>query len=76
MATTASPDADILAGYAEQDEFAKANRISSRTVARYRNQPNGLPWVEFGGKVRIPLDLGKDWLRSRIRNPNQRRKAG
>ena len=73
---TAQTGADILAGYAEQDEFAKINRISPRTVARYRNRPDGLPSVAFGGKVFIPIDEASAWLKNQVRRPNQRRRAG
>lgn len=65
--------ADILAGYAEQSTFANANRLSTRTVARYRNRPNGLPWLEFAGRVYIPLDEAAAWLREQVRRPNRRR---
>jgi hypothetical protein len=68
--------ADILTGFAEQTEFARNHRISARTVARYRNRPNGLPSVVFGGRVFIPIDEALAWLRSQVRRPNQRRKAG
>ena len=71
--TAASSGADILAGYAEHNEFAKINNISPRTVARYRNRANGLPSVEFGGRIYIPLDEASAWLKSQIRRPNQRR---
>lgn len=64
---------DILANYMEQDVFARMHHISARTVARYRNQTNGLPSVEFGGKVYIPIDEAAAWLRNRIRHPNKRR---
>jgi hypothetical protein len=70
-----TPEADILAGYAEQEQFARINRISPRTVARYRNRPDGLPSVAFGGKVFIPIDEASAWLKSQVRRPNQRRRA-
>jgi hypothetical protein len=66
-------DSDILTNYAEQAEFAKANRISERTVVRYRNRPDGLPSVVFGGRVFIPIDLAASWLKSQVRRPNRRR---
>jgi hypothetical protein len=72
---TAQTGADILSGYAGQEEFAKSNRISARTVARYRNQANGLPSVTFGGRIFIPIDEASAWLRAQVRRPNQRRAA-
>jgi hypothetical protein len=68
-----SEQAEILSGYVPQEDFARANRISTRTVARYRSQSDGLPYVEFGGKVFIPLREAGDWLRDRIIHPNRRR---
>jgi hypothetical protein len=73
MTTPTNSNAGILAGYAEQGEFARTHRISARTVARYRNQADGLPSVAFGGKVYIPLREAGTWLSSRIRHPNKRR---
>ncbi|WP_024519380.1 hypothetical protein [Bradyrhizobium sp. Tv2a-2] len=74
--TTADPTgADILAGYAEQTEFATANRLSTRTVARYRNRADGLPWVQFAGKVYIPVAEAAAWLKNQVRHPNQRRRT-
>jgi hypothetical protein len=66
----------ILAGYVPEGEFAKSNGIGRRTVWRYRNQPNGLPSVEFGGRIYIPIEESREWLRARIKRPNQRRRAG
>jgi hypothetical protein len=72
---TAKTGADILAGYSDQEEFSRVNNISPRTIARYRNQVDGLPWVTFGGRVFIPLAEAAEWLRSQIRRPNKRRAA-
>lgn len=65
----------ILDGYDPEPVFAAGAHISTRTTARYRNQPNGLPYVEFGGRIYIPREEARDWLRSRIKRPNQRRTA-
>jgi hypothetical protein len=66
----------ILEGYVQQAQFAADNGISERTVKRYRDQPDGLPWVAFGGKVFIPILEAGEWLRRRVRHPNPRRRAG
>jgi hypothetical protein len=66
---------EFLAGYALQEVIAKESRVSKRTLARYRNQPNGLPYMEWGGKIYIPRDEGREYLRSRIKRPNQRRRS-
>jgi hypothetical protein len=66
----------ILDGYQHEAVFAHANKISQRTVARYRNETDGLPHVEFGGKIYIPVAEAKAWLQARVKRPNpSRRKA-
>jgi hypothetical protein len=66
----------ILEGYQHEAVFASANKISQRTVARYRNEADGLPFVEFGGRVFIPIAEAKAWLQARVKRPNpSRRKA-
>ena len=65
----------ILEGYILEKDFAADGHISLRTSARYRNEVNGLPHVEFGGRIYIPLAEAQEWLKRRIRRPNRRRKG-
>ena len=53
-------DQSILAGYIREDKFATAANISLRTSARYRGQPDGLPFLEFGGRIYIPIDAARE----------------
>jgi hypothetical protein len=64
--------ATILDGYVPEDEFARDNKVSKRTVAGYRKQPNGLPYVEWAGRIYIPVDRARDYLAARVRHPNPR----
>jgi len=66
---------DILDGYVPEDEFALAAKASRRTIYRYRNQPNGLPYLEWCGRIYIPLEEARRWLESRVHRPNRRRVA-
>ncbi len=66
---------DILAGYVEQHEFARIHHITARTVARYRDRVDGMPWVQFGGRIYIPVCEAGEWLKSQVRRPNKRRAA-
>ncbi len=66
---------NILDGYVEQSKFAEGAGVCMRTVERYRSQPNGLPFLPFGGKIYIPLDEAREWLKDRVKRPNQRRAA-
>lgn len=65
----------VLAGYMLEGDFAKSANVSPRTIARYRAQPDGLPYLEFGGRIYIPISDAKSWLNGRVKRPNQRRKA-
>jgi hypothetical protein len=62
----------ILAGYVPEEKFARDNNISRRTVAAYRNQPNGLPFARWAGRVYIPVDKARDYLAARTSHPNPR----
>ncbi len=67
--------ASVLAGFVDEMTFAAEARISQRTSARYRKQPDGLPYVEFGGRTYIPLAEAREWLEAKIKRPNHRRRA-
>jgi hypothetical protein len=66
----------VLDGYVSETAFAAGANISPRTCSRYRNQPDGLPYVEFGGRIYYPLEEARAWLASKIKRPNQRRTVG
>jgi hypothetical protein len=64
----------ILEGYASEEDFAAANHINPRTIARYRNQPDGLPHVKWAGRIYIDVAGARVWLEKRTirRNPLRR----
>jgi hypothetical protein len=64
--------ANILDGYVPEDEFARDNGISRRTVAEYRKLPDGLPFAVWAGRIYIPVDRARDYLAGRIRQKNVR----
>jgi hypothetical protein len=64
---------NILEDFVPEVDFARDNNIHPRTVARYRNQPDGLPYVEFGGKVMISVSGAREWLMKRVQRKNQPR---
>jgi hypothetical protein len=61
----------ILGDYAPEAEFAVANKINQRTVARYRQQ--GLPYQVWGGVVYIDLKGAREWFVTRTKRLNQPR---
>jgi hypothetical protein len=63
---------NILDGYVPEDQFARDNNITRRTVAEYRKRPNGLPFAVWAGRIYIPVDKARDYLAARVRHPNPR----
>ncbi|OKO69391.1 hypothetical protein AC629_41235 [Bradyrhizobium sp. NAS80.1] len=70
-----APATSILDGYITEVDFAVEAKISSRTVARYRSQPDGLPYLEFGGRIYIPIDGAREWLKAKVKHPSAGRRA-
>jgi hypothetical protein len=68
-------NADFLAEYEKETDWAEGHGISQRTAARYRAL--GLPFLTFGGFVWIPRRAGREWIANRVqrRNPGRRRQA-
>jgi hypothetical protein len=66
---------NILDGFAPQGDFAKAHNVCERTVARYRKEPDGLPYMTFGGRIFIHVAGARGWLERRVRRPNPTRDA-
>ena len=68
----------LLEEYFSRAELAHALDISVRTIGNYVNEPDGLPYLEVGGRQYFHPDSTIDWLkrrRTRRLNP-RRRKAG
>lgn len=70
---------DVFEGLIEERDLAKSwnkgKKISTRTLARYRNQPDGLPYIELGGSIYYKIDSVRKWIEARERHPNVRRAA-
>ena len=63
-------DRNFLKECTPEPQWAAHREISQRTSARYRQQ--GLPYLEFGGRIYIPPE-GDEWIRSRICRPERSR---
>ena len=50
-------------------------RPAPRTLAKWRAQPDGLPFTKIGGKVLYHIPTVRDWLMQRMTRPNPRRIA-
>jgi hypothetical protein len=66
-------ETNFLADYADLEQFADAVDRETRTVRRWLNQPNGLPYTRIGNRILIHIPTAQEWLFSRMRHPNPRR---
>lgn len=64
---------NLLAGWINRRQIAKALDISERTVSRMMNQPNGLAYMEFGREKLSKPEFIEEYLTTRIKRPNRRR---
>lgn len=66
---------DIYDDHTDRPGLAKAWRCSERTIARYENQPDGLPSLTLAGRKYYNLKKAWEWLAKREHMPNPRRRA-
>lgn len=64
----------LLDDYLTRAELAKELRASWRTIARYEDQPNGLPSIMLGGRRMYRRDQVKHWLETQEARRNGRRR--
>jgi hypothetical protein len=57
------------------DDLAVQWGCTRRTLGRYDQEPDGLPYVYVGGKKYRPVKACQAWLAKRVRRPNPRRGA-
>lgn len=65
----------LLNDYLDRASLADALRCSERTIARYENQPDGIPNLMIGGRKLYRLAAVREWLERREKKPNPRRAA-
>jgi hypothetical protein len=60
----------LLDDYLDLDPFAKEVDRHARTVRRWMDQPNGLPFTRIGNRVLIHVPTAREWMFARMRNRN------
>jgi hypothetical protein len=71
-----SETAGLLDGYLDIEPFAKEVNRSPRTILRWMDEPNGLPYSRIGNRRLIHVLTARDWVFSRMKNRKPRaRKA-
>jgi hypothetical protein len=63
----------LLDGYYDLEPFAEQVRRHPRTVRRWMNQADGLPYVKLGNRILIRRESAESWIRAQERKPNPRR---
>ena len=53
-------------------ELASRWHVTTRTLSRYENLPNGLPFWMIGGKKYRAVRESAEWLAARAQRPNPR----
>lgn len=67
----------LLDGYFDsRSELARELKRSEKTVARWENQPDGLPYTLLGGRKIYKKTSVLAWIESRECKPNPRRRPG
>jgi len=64
----------LLDDFLDLEPFAREVERDSRTVRRWMNAPNGLPYTRIGNRILIHIPTARDWLLKRMRRPAPRRK--
>ena len=70
-----SPVENLLADFADLADVAKAFGRHERTVRRWLNQPNGLPYTRAGNRILIHVPSAREWLMGSLKRRNPRRAA-
>jgi hypothetical protein len=74
LSLTDTPTPHLLDGWLELDDFARAEvKKHPRTVKRWTQSPNGLPYSTLGKTAIIHVPTARDWLFARMHRPNRRR---
>ncbi|MCO5157503.1 MAG: hypothetical protein M9945_12270 [Aquamicrobium sp.] len=65
---------DLLNDFIPRGQLAHALNLSTRTLMRYEQQPDGLPSLMIGGRKFYRAQSVRDWLAKRETQPNPRRR--
>jgi hypothetical protein len=66
---------DLLEGFLDLEPFARQAGRHPRTVRRWLDQPNGLPYTRIGNRILIHVPTARDWLFGRMRKSSPPRKG-
>jgi hypothetical protein len=64
---------NLLADYLDLQPFAAEVNRDPRTVRRWMNEPNGLPYTRIGNRILVHVPTAREWIFGRMHRPNPRR---
>jgi hypothetical protein len=70
--TTDSDRRRVLADYLDLGPFAAEVSRSPRTIRRWLDQPDGLPYSRIGNRILIHVPSARQWIFDRMRHSRRR----
>ena len=64
---------NLLEDYLDLAPFAAEIDRHPRTVRRWMDEPNGLPFTRIGNRILIHIPTAREWIFGRMRRPAPRR---
>ena len=65
----------LLDGYLTRDQLAGELNVTTRTLWRWQNEPDGLPYTRIGNQLFYRVESVRNWIASRETKPNPRRRS-
>jgi hypothetical protein len=65
---------NLLDGYIDIDAFAVQAKRDQRTIRRWMNEPDGLPYTSMGNRILIHVPTARLWLEARMQNPVKKKR--
>jgi hypothetical protein len=69
-------DTNFLEDFLDLEPFAAEVQRDPRTVRRWLNQPDGLPYTKLGNRILIHIPTARQWMLDKMCRPNPRRQSG
>ena len=66
---------DLMEDCLGLETFAAKVDRHPRTVRRWMNKPDGLPYIKLGNQIILHIPTARDWMFGRMRRPNSRREV-
>jgi hypothetical protein len=64
---------ELFNDFADLETFAAKLKRDPRTVRRWLNRIDGLPYISVGDRILIHVPSAREWLLGRMKRPNPRR---